>query len=179
MNFLPVTNDMQTLELAYSLHSSLSKQHLSFNECTDISLGLIESNGLKAVLSAQPTFLKLENAVITLRCIKAGVLENGKVVVKLEPLQQMNLYLCFEKGRAVIDEMPLMLPEATPYYSLVQHLVMGRLEHLLAEMDVFYLDIRATTTETFAELLKRRAYRYSEDLYSKYLLMAHTVDMMP
>jgi hypothetical protein len=178
MNFLPVTSDMQTLELAYSLHSSLSRQCLSFSDCTDICLGLIETNGLKAVLSAQPSLLKLENATITLRNVKAGALENGKVVVKLEPLQQMNLR--FELGKAIIDDMPLMLPEDTPCYSLVQHLVMGRLEHVLAEMDVFYLGINvAIITERFVELLTLRAYRYGQGMYNKYLLMTNTVNVLP
>ncbi len=178
MNFLPVTSDMQTLELAYSLHSSLSKQCLSFSDCTDISLGLIETNKLKAVLSAESMLFKLENAVITLRRVKAGALENGKVVVKLEPLQQINIR--FEKQHAVIDAMPLMLSEDTPYYSLVQHLVLGRLESVLTDMDVFYLGIKqAATSEKFTDLLELRAYRYTRGMYSKHLLMTGTTNMMP
>lgn len=178
MDFLPVINDMQTLELAYSLHRGLSEQYLRFSDCTDISLGLIETNGLKAVLTAQPSLLKLENSVITLRRVKASGLENGKVVVGLEPLQQMNLH--FEKQRAVIDDMPVMLPEDTPYYSLVQHLIMGRLEHVLTSMDVFHLEINpASATEKYTELLKLRAYQYSRGRYSKFLLMTNTVNVLP
>jgi hypothetical protein len=178
MDFLPVTSDMQTLELAYSLHKSLSRQCLSFSDCSDISLGLVETNGLKAVLSAQPTLLNFKNSVITLRRVKAGALENGKVVVKLEPLQQLNLR--FEAGKAIIDNMPLMLLEDTPYYSLVQHLVMGRLEVVLAEMDVFYLGVNAATIpEKFAALLKLRSYKYSQRMYNKYLLMTNTVNVLP
>jgi hypothetical protein len=178
MNFLPVTSDMQTLELAYSLHKSLSRQCVSFNKCTDISLGLIETNGLKAVLTAQPTLLNLEKTVITLHRVKAGALENGEVVVRLEPIQQMNLH--FELAKAIIDDIPLMLPEDTPYYTLVQHLVMGRLEYILTEMDVFHLSFdKARMPEKFTELLKLRAYRYSEGIYNKHLLMTNTVNVMP
>jgi hypothetical protein len=178
MDFLPVTSDMQTLELVYSLHEGLSKQCLSFSECADISLGLIETNGLKAVLSAQPSLTRREDTTLTLRRVKAGGLDASKVMVKLEPLQQINLR--FEMQRAVIDDIPLMLPADTPYYSLVQHLVVARLEHVLANMDVFYLGINAAMiTEGLAELLKFRAYRYSGGMYSKFLLMTNTVNMLP
>jgi hypothetical protein len=178
MNFLPVTSDRQTLELAYSLHKSFSRRCLSFNDCTDISLGLIETNGIKAVLSAQPSLLKLENAVITLRSVKVSALENDKMVVRLEPIQQMNLR--FELGKAMLDDMSLLLPEDTPCYSLVQHLIMGRLEYVLTTMDVFYLEINpASVTKKFSELLKPRAYQYSQGMYSKFLLMTSTVNVLP
>jgi hypothetical protein len=178
MNFLPVTSDMQTIELAYLLHPTLSKQCLSFTECSDISLGLIETNELSGVLTAQPSFLDLENSVVVLRNVKAECLGNSKVLIELEPLQQMNLH--FEKGRAVIDDTPLLLPEDTPYYSLAQHLIMGRLEHALITMDVFYLGINvATIPETFAWLLKFRAYQYSQGVYHKYLLMTNTANVLP
>lgn len=178
MDFLPVTSDMQTLELAYSLHPTLSKQCLSFKGCTDISLGLIETNNLKAVLSAQASLTRGEDALVTMRRVKASALEKGKVVVVLEPLQQMKLR--FEKGQAVIDDMPRMLATETPYYPLIQHLVMGRLEHVLADMDVFYLSINAAVVpKRFAEVLKLRAYQNSRGMYSKYVLVTNTVNVLP
>jgi hypothetical protein len=178
MDFLPVTNDMQTLELAYSMHNGLSNHYLSFSDCADISLGLIETNGLRAVLSAQPSLLRLEKTVITLRSVKVSALENGKVVVTLGPLQQINLH--FERSRAVIDDIPLMLPETTSCYSLVQHLVMGRLEYILAGMDVFYLEInQIPLSEKFRESLELRSYHYRQGVYSKYLLMTNTIKVLP
>jgi hypothetical protein len=175
---LPVISDVQLLELAYALYPSLSKQCLSFSDCPDISLGLIETNGLKAVLSAQSSLFKLEKTIITLRDVKAGVVENGKVILKLEPLQYMNLR--FELGKAMIDDMSPTLPEDTPHYSLVQHLIMGRLEHVLTTMDVFYLGINSVTIpETFAKLLKPRSYQYSQRMYGKFLLMTSTVNVLP
>lgn len=177
MNFLPVTSDVQTLELAYALHLNLSEQSSSFSECTDTSLGLIETSSLKAVLTAQPGLARLENIIITLRKIELEHLEEDKSLVRLEPLQQMNLR--FELGRAIIDDMPLMLPEDTLYYSLVQHLMMGRLEYVLAEMDIFYLQVNTKMTEGFANLLHLRGYRYSQGMFSKYLLMTNTIEVMP
>jgi hypothetical protein len=177
MNFLPVINDMQTLELAYTSDPSLSKQYLSFSECADISLGLIETHERRAVLTAQPSFLKLENSIITLQTVKPSRLTNGKVVMQLEPLQYMNLH--FERRCAVIDDLALMLPEDIPYYALVQHLVLGRLEYILTEMDIFYLQISAEITEAFANIMRLRGYRYRQGMLSKYLLMTHIMDVMP
>lgn len=178
MNFLPLISDLQTLELAYTLHPYLSGQSWRLSECADISLGLIETNGLRAVLSAQPGLTRLEYTTITLRKIDLEPFSRLESLVRLEPLQQMNLYV--ESGKAVIDDMPLLLPEDTLYYSLVQHLVMGKLEYVLAEMDVFYLGIKAATIpDTLTELLKLRAYRYSQGMYSKYLLMTNTVNVLP
>ncbi len=177
MNFLPVVSDMQVLELAYSLHPGLSKQCLSFSDCTDISLGLVETNGFKALLSAQISFARLEDTVITLRSVKVSALDAGKVVVRLEPLQQINLR--FELGKAIIDDMPIVLPEGTPCYSLAQHLVMGRLEHVLTEMDVFHLSInQRTVSRPFRNLLDLRGYRYTQEMYSKFLLMTGTANLL-
>jgi hypothetical protein len=178
MNFLPLISDLQVLELAYALHPNLSKQFSSFSECKDMSLGLIETNGLKAVLSAQSGLARLEYTTITLRKIVLEHLENDKSLVRLEPLQQLNLR--FESGKAMIDDLPLMLPENMPYYALVQHLVIGRLEYVLTTMDVFYLEINpASVTKKFSELLKPRAYQYSQGMYSKFLLMTSTVNVLP
>jgi hypothetical protein len=178
MDFLPVTSDMQTLELAYSLHKNLLEQYLSFEACSDISLGLIETNGLKAVLTAQPSLLDHEKTVITLRACNAKALKNDNVVVTLEPLQQLNLQ--FHNHHAVIDDVPLILSETTPYYSLVQHLGMTRLEYILAEMDVFYLSINAAMIpKEFVEVLALRAYCYTQGTYNKYLLMTNTINVLP
>jgi hypothetical protein len=143
MTYFPVTSDVQMLELAYAINPSLSEQCLSFSDCTDISLGLIETNGLKAVLSAQASLTRLEHTIITVRKIGLEHLEADKVLVRLEPLQQINLR--FESGKAIIDDIPLMLAEDTPYYSLIQHLVMGRLEYILTEVDVFHLRFNKST----------------------------------
>jgi hypothetical protein len=157
MDFLPVTSDMQRLELVYSLHPSLSQQPLSFSNCSDIGLGLIETNNLKAVLSAQPALAKRENAIVTLRSVELKNFDSDKAVVSFGLLQQMNLR--FEAWRAVIDDIPLMLPANTPYSSLVQHLVMVRLEYVLSSLDVHYLEVNVTTIpEGFTEFLKLRAY---------------------
>jgi hypothetical protein len=177
MTYFPVTSDVQVLELAYAINPSLSEQCLSFSDCTDISLGLIETNGLKAVLSAQASLTRLENTIITLRKIGLEHLEADKVLVRLEPLQQ--LHLCFELGKAILDEMPLMLPETTLHDSLVQHLILGRLEHVLTEMDTFYLHISAEINEAFANLLHLRGYQYNQGVLSKYLLMTNTVEVLP
>jgi hypothetical protein len=123
---------------------------------------------------AHPT--KLENTIVTLSKMELEHLDNDRTLVRLEPLQQMNLH--FEKGRAVIDDIPLMLPEDTPYYSLAQHLVMARLEYVLAEMDIFYFRISAKITEEFAALLQLRGYQYSQEMYNKYLLMTNTVNVL-
>jgi hypothetical protein len=178
MNFLPVTSDVQTLELTYALHPKLSEQPLSFGDCTDVSLGLIETNGLKAVLSAHAGFVRLEHATITLRKIELETLEEEKRLARLEPLQHMNLR--FEKQRAVIDDMPLTLSEEIPYYLLIQHLVIGRLEYILTEMDIFHLDIyEEAVKEKFAELLRLRGYEEARGLYSKYLLITNTTNVVP
>jgi hypothetical protein len=178
MNFLSVTSDVQTLELACTRYPNLSGQCLSFSECTDVSLGLVETTSLKAVLTARPEFVRLEHTTITLRNLELENLAGRKSLVRLEPLQQMNLR--FEKSHAVIDDMPRRLPEDTPYYALVQHLMMGRLEHILAEMDVFYLEVNsANIAESLAEVLSLRSYQYSQGMYSKYLLMTNTVNVMP
>jgi hypothetical protein len=80
----------------------------------------------------------------------------------------------------VIDDIPVLLPENTPYYSLVQHLVMGRLEYTLANMDIFYLGINAAMlTKPFTALLETRTYRYNQGVYSKYPLMTNTVNVLP
>jgi hypothetical protein len=177
MDFLPLTSEVHLLELAYALQPTLAKQCLRLSKCSDTSLGLIETNGLEAVLSAQPGLIRREDAVVTLRSVTVSELEDNSTV-KLEPLQQMNLR--FEKSHAVIDAMPLMLPEDAPYYALVQHLMMGRLEHILAEMDVFYLEVNlAHIPESLAEVLSLRSYQYSQGMYSKYLLMTNTVNVMP
>lgn len=176
MDFLPVTSDVHLLELVYGMYPDLSKQCLEFNSCMDISLGLIETNHLKAVLSAEISPARLEDVVITLRSLDIEHF-NDRSVVKLEPLQQIKLH--FEKGRAVMDDMPRMLATKTPYYPLVQHLVMARLEYLLAEMDVFYLEVNAKITEEFAALLQLRGYHYTRGTYNKYLLMTDTANVMP
>lgn len=177
MDFLPVTSDVQLLELVYAMYPDLSKQCLEFEGCTDLSLGLVETNYLKAVLSAEISLARLEDVIITLKCMDIEHC-NDRSVVKLEPLQQMNLR--FGKQRAVIHDIPLMLPHHTPCYPLVQHLVMARLEHMLAEMDVFYLECNLTPMpKEFAELLKLRGYQYSQGVMSKYLLMTNTADVLP
>lgn len=178
MNLLPVTSDLQVLELVYALYPHLSSQQLSFSNCTDISLGLIETNGLKAVLSVQPKLLNNDTTIITLYRINIKGSHESKAFVCLEPLQQMCLR--FAGSRAVLDAVPVMLPEETPYYSLLQLLVIGRLEVALAEMDIFYLDIneRAVTGKLTA-LLKLRGYHHARGMYSKYLLMTNTVDVLP
>ena len=174
MEFLPVTSDMQTLELVYSLHPSLSQQPLSFSNCSDIGLGLIETNNLRAVLSAQSSLARREAATVTLRSVELKNFDSDKAVVSFGLLQQMNLR--FEAWHAVIDDIPLMLSADTPYSFLVQHLVMARLEVVLGSLDVHYLEVNvATIPEEFAALLKLRSYQRSQEMYSKHLVVTDAV----
>ena len=176
MNFLPVVSDTQILELAYALYPDSSQYPLNFAKDTDISLGLIETSGVRAILSVYYDFLEYEDTTITLNSISL-YLEGEHLFISLEPLQQMNLR--FEKSQAVIDDMPLLLPDDTPTYSLIQHLALGRLEHVLTEMDVFHLSInQRAVSRTFGKLLNLRGYHYSQEMYRKFLLMTGTTSVV-
>jgi hypothetical protein len=177
MNFLPVTNDVHILELVYALYPDLSEQQVNFSECADISLGLIETNGLEAVLSVGPKFFNHDDTLVTLQRIKVNALD-GKAFICLEPLQRLNLR--FSRGRSVLEATPLTLPENTPFYSLIQLLVLGRLEYVLAEMDVFHLDInQKAVTAKLSKLLRLRGYEEARGVCSKYLLMTNTANVLP
>jgi hypothetical protein len=175
MDFLPVISDMQTLELVYTLHPNLSQQSLIFSECADIGLGLIETNALRGVLSAQPSLARRESTTVTLRSMSHTTKPSAEVVVSLEPLQQMRLH--FEAWRGVIDDIPLMLPANMPYSFIVQHLIMARLEYVLRLLEVHYLEVNvATMPEGFSEMLGLRAYEKCQGVCSKNL---RVTDLMP
>ena len=166
---LPVNSDFQVLELSYELYPALAQQQLSFAECADISLGLIETRDLRGVLTAQPSLLNREAATVTLRRINVKSARD-MAVIKLEPLQEMQLH--FEANDAVIDAVPLLLPATTPYSNLIQHLIMARLEHVLSGLDVAGLSIEPATEylKTFAEMLRLRGYGPGQKGHRKALM---------
>lgn len=167
--FLPVSSDVQVLELSYDLYPALAQQQLSFAKCTDISLGLIETRDLRGVLTAQPSLLNREAATVTLRRISIETAKDA-VVLKLEPLQEMQLH--FEANDAVIDAVPLLLAATTAYSNLIQHLFMARLEHVLSRLNAAGLSIEPATEpiKTFAETLRLRGYESGQKGHRKALI---------
>lgn len=163
--FLAVNSSVDVLELIYRLHPDIKNKSVSFAGGQDISLGLVETRRLEAVLTASPSLLAREDASVTLRCVKVS----KDAVVSLESIQRMKLH--FEADTAFIDAMPLFLDADTHYLNLIQHLFMTRLEATLAKLDVTRLLIQtACLPQSFAQVLNLRRYQKRSDSYINSLL---------